>query len=74
MSLPPTNKMKKYLFRETLVIELEVSAENEQSVINMGTDFVSDLLRKGRVSAEIQNNEITHYRIKSQDINAQINN
>lgn len=70
----PTNQMKKYLFRETIVIELDLSATDEDSVMETGTSFVSDLLRGGRIVAEMKNNKIYTYRLNSDGGDVQINN
>jgi hypothetical protein len=70
----PTNQMKKYLFRETIVIELDLSATDENSVMETGTNFVHDLLRGGRIVAEMKSGTNFTYRLNSDGGDVQINN
>jgi hypothetical protein len=66
--------MKNYLYRETLVIEIELNASDEDSVMETGTHFVCDMLRKGQINAEMQNTSVRIYRIKSEGADVNINN
>lgn len=74
MSLPPNQPMKKYLFRETIVIEVEMTSDSEDTVMHECTNFVCDLLRKGRIRAEMDNSDVHTYRINSDGADVQINN
>lgn len=66
--------MKNYLYRETLVIEIELNASDAGSVMETGTHFVCDMLRKGQINAEMQNTSVSIYRIKSEGADVNINN
>ncbi len=66
--------MKNYLFRETLVVEVELNASDEDTVMETATQFVVDMLLKGQINAEMKNPSVRVYRIKSEGADVNINN